>query len=112
MESGGTMAHEQQPGEPRSASDEIRRIVREELDVMRAEEWARTARLARGVAALAVAFFLFYLGAVFLTLMAVYILGTQIEPWMGAAIVGGAVVVAATLVGRWAWRVFRESSRG
>ena len=68
-----------------------------------AEARADLLRAGRLVAALYAASLLFYLAAVFLTLMVVYILGELIEPWVGAALVGGSVMIAAVIVAlRWA----------
>jgi fatty acid desaturase len=95
-----------------SAAEAIRAIVRDEIDDARRRDREQVARAARGLAALAGAFFLLYLATVFLTLMFVYILGVLIEPWIGAAIVGSTLLVVAAFVSRGAWRYFRRMVSG
>ena len=50
-----------------------------------------------------------YLGAVFVVLMAVYILGERFEPWIGAAAVGSTVVALGLILSWWVWRAIRRS---
>lgn len=97
--------------EAAGAEDEIREVVRAELRAIRREERRYLGDVARAAAMLAAAFLLLYLGAVFVTLMAVYILGALIEPWIGAAIVGSTILVAAGFVSRRLWRAARETLR-
>jgi hypothetical protein len=77
---------------------ELRALVREELERARGESRQELLRAGRAAAALYAASLLVYLAVVFLTLMVVYILGTLIEPWIGAAIVGSTLLVTALVV--------------
>ena len=78
-------------------TEELRRIVREELDRARAEAQDELWQVGKAVAGLYAASLLLYLAVVFLTLMVVYILGALIEPWIGAAIVGSVLLVTASI---------------
>jgi Flp pilus assembly protein TadB len=90
----------------------VRRVVREELtrssEVQR--EWLL--RAGRGVAALYGASLVVYLASVFLALMLVYILGALIEPWIGAAVVGGVLLVGSVVAMRAARRYFERMVHG
>jgi hypothetical protein len=76
----------------------IRRVVREEAERLREESRAELRRIGGGVVRLYAASLFLNLALVFLTLTVVYLLGTQIEAWMAAAIVGGVLFVAALAV--------------
>jgi protein-S-isoprenylcysteine O-methyltransferase Ste14 len=75
-------------------------------------ERQRVARVARALVPGVAAFFVLYLGAVFVVLMAVYILGARFEPWIGAAVLGSNVVVIGLVLSWWAWRAIRRSLAG
>ncbi len=79
-------------------ADELRMLIRDELAQARRETVEELAPAARVTAVLYVTSLLSYLAVVFLTLMTVYILGELIEPWIGAAIVGGTLLAVSTLV--------------
>lgn len=84
--------------EPGGAVD-VRAVVRDELRRAHVEAVQDLSKIARAAVAFYLASLLMYLAVVFLTLMTVYILGTLIEPWIGAAIVGSALLVASIVVG-------------
>jgi protein-S-isoprenylcysteine O-methyltransferase Ste14 len=89
--------------------DAVREAIRVEVERALAQERARVARLARALVPGIAAFFVLYLGAVFVVLMAVYILGARFEPWIGAAVVGSTVVVIGLVLSWWSWREIRRS---
>lgn len=89
------------PTEERPAVDDgeaVRLVVREELERLRGETRVEVALLARGVAAVFAAALVLYLAVVFVSLMAVYILGELIEPWIGAAIVGSTIALMSAVL--------------
>jgi hypothetical protein len=89
--------------------DALRAAIRDEVERAIAAERQRFARVVRASVSGIAAFFVLYLGAVFVVLMAVYILGARFEPWIGAAAVGSTVVAVGVVLSWWAWRAIRRS---
>ncbi len=89
----------------------IRDIVREEFARSSREQREWLLRAGRGVAAPYVASLVVYLAAVFLSLMLVYILGALIEPWIGAALVGGLLLAGSFATVRRARGYFERVAR-
>jgi hypothetical protein len=89
----------------------MRALVREELtrESEAQREWLL--RAGRGAAAVYAASLAVYLATVFLALMLVYILGALIEPWIGAAVVGGTLLVGSILAAQRARRYLERMVR-
>jgi hypothetical protein len=97
--------------EERQAADDdeaMRLLVREELERLHGQTRLEVALLTRAVAAVFAAALVLYLAAVFVSLMAVYILGELIEPWIGAAIVGSSIAITAAVL---LWQARRYYAR-
>lgn len=94
---------------PPSAEEAIRQIVRSEVRDAQREDREYLARLAGAGTRLAAAAIAVAIGVGCLALMAVYVVGTLTEPWVGAAIVGAIIVLLSLGIARTAWRRFNDA---